>query len=303
MTPSLPALRAFDAAARQGSFRAAAETLSVTPTAISHHIRGLEDQLGVKLFERSGRDVTLTEDGKRLAVATSQAFDTLDDAVDTLRRGSRNVVRLAAGPIFTARWLMPRISDFWEAHRKIELEVVPSYQPGKLDRTDVDIVIRWERVADMPDEALKLLELSPVAIASREFVERFGPIEAPEDLMRLPLLHQRNHWGWLDWFAAMDVRAAVPLRGPVFEDANVILRGAAQGQGVIIGWLPLIDQDLAEGRVVRLFQEKITPTHGYFVEIPNNGRTRSKTRDAIDWLMSQRRSDGQCSPPEVAPYR
>ena len=287
MTPSLPALRAFDAAARQGSFRAAAEKLSVTPTAISHHIRGLEDQLGVKLFERAGRDVALTEDGKRLAGATSQAFEILDDAVRTLRRSSRKVVRLAAGPIFTARWLMPRISDFWQAHHEIELEVVPSYQPGRLDRADVDIVIRWERMAEMPDDAVKLLELSPVAIASRGFVDRFGPVETPEDLLRLPLLHQRNHWGWLDWFAAMNVRVAVPLRGPVFEDANVLLRGAAEGQGVIVGWLPLIDQDLAEGRVVRLFDENITPTHGYFVEVQTGSRTRRETRGAMEWLTAQ----------------
>ena len=93
MIPSLPALRAFDAAAQQGSFRAAAEKLSVTPTAISHHIRGLEDQLGAKLFERVGRDVALTEDGKRLAEATAQAFGLLGDAVRSLRRSSRKVVR------------------------------------------------------------------------------------------------------------------------------------------------------------------------------------------------------------------
>ena len=105
MTPSLPALRAFDAAARQGSFRAAAEKLSVTPTAISHHIRGLEDQLGAKLFDRIGRDVSLTEDGKRLAQATGQAFGILDSAVRAVQRNVRKVVRLSAGPIFTARWL------------------------------------------------------------------------------------------------------------------------------------------------------------------------------------------------------
>lgn len=116
MTPSLPALRAFDAAARLGRFRTAAEELPVTPTAISDHIRGLEDQLGVQLFTRSGRDVVLTEDGRRLAEATGQAFGTLDDAVRALQRRSRKVVRLSAGPIFTARWLMPRISDFWETH-------------------------------------------------------------------------------------------------------------------------------------------------------------------------------------------
>ncbi len=287
MTPSLPALRAFDAAARHGSFRAAAERLSVTPTAISHHIRGLENQLGVKLFERAGRDVALTEDGRRLAEATATAFETLDGAVRALRRSSRKVVRLAAGPIFTARWLMPRLSEFWQAHREIELEVVPSYQPGRLSPADVDIVIRWERMAEMPKGAVKLLELSPVAIGSADFITRYGPVSSPGDLLRLPLLHQRNHWGWLDWFTAMDVQHTGDLRGPVFEDANALLRGAAQGQGAIVGWLPLIDQDLAEGRVVRFFDEEITPTHAYFIETRDGTRPRRETRDTVAWLAAQ----------------
>ncbi len=287
MLPSLSALRAFEAAARTGSFRAAAEDLSVTPTAISHHIRGLEEQLSVRLFKRSGRDVVLTEDGQRLAETAVQAFGMLEDAVRALRRTSRRTVRIAAGPIFTARWLMPRISNFWEQHPGTGLEVVPTYQPGAQDRENVDIVIRWERMSEMPEGAVKLLELSPVAIASEAFLSRFGPVETPADLLHLPLLHQRNHWGWLDWFSARGVRVPDTLRGPVFEDANVLLRGAAEGQGVIVGWLPLIDQDLAEGRVVRLFSEDITPTHGYFLDVGKGNQARRRTRAAIDWLTAQ----------------
>lgn len=288
MTPSLPALRAFDAAAQLGSFRAASEKLAVTPTAVSHHIRSLESQLGVRLFDRVGRQVRLTEDGRRLAQATEEAFGTLNEAIRALRRSSREAVRVAAGPIFTARWLMPKMGDFWTATPDIELEVIPTYQPGRQGWDTADIVIRWERLADMPESATKLLALGPVAIASEDFVTRFGPIDAPEALLSLPLLHQRNHWGWLDWFAAMQVRVHAPLRGPVFEDANVLLRGAAQGQGAIVGWLPLIDQDLAEGRVCRLFDEKIAPTHGYFIEVRAGSKPRKETRTVLKWLAAQR---------------
>lgn len=287
MRPSLPALRAFEAAARLGRFRAAAEELLVTPTAISHHIRGLEEQLGVQLFVRSGREVVLTEDGKRLAEATAKAFGILDDAVRSLHRNSRKVVRLSAGPIFTARWLMPRISDFWETHPKTELEVLPSYRPGTGDRENIDIVIRWGRMSEITADAIKLLELSPVAIASQSFLSDHGPIDKPEDLLSLPLLHQRNHWGWLDWFAAMNVPVTDPLRGSIFEDANVLLRGAAEGQGVVIGWLPLIDQDLAEGRVMRLYDENIAATHSYFVEVRAGSSARREVQQLVDWLTSQ----------------
>ena len=287
MKASLPALRAFDAAALHGSFRAAAEVLSVTPTAISHHIRGLEDQLGAKLFYRKGRDVVLTEDGRRLAKATHQAFGILDDAVDSLRGNARKAVRLMAGPIVTARWLMPRISDLWATHPDIELEVVPSSQPGVQDTQNVDIVVRWARMGDMTGSATKLLELRPVAIASERFISTHGPIEHPSDLLKLPLLHQKNHWGWLDWFATMEVPVKTPLNGPIFQDSNVLLRGAAEAQGVTIGWLPLIDPDLAEGRVVRLFDEDIAPTHAYFVDVVNRSSMRREVRHVENWLIAQ----------------
>lgn len=287
MLPSLSALRAFDAAARHGSFRAAADALSVTPTAVSHHIRGLEEQLGVKLFVRTGRDVSLTDDGRRLAETTEQAFGMLGEAVRALKRSSRRVVRLAAGPIFTARWLMPRISDFWEAHPGIELEVVPSYQPRLLDRSYADIVVRWERLSEMPETAVKLLELRPVAIASETYLAHHGEVTSPEVLLDLPILHQKNHWGWLDWFAAMGVQSPGVLQGPVFEDANVLMRGAADGQGAVVGWLPLIEQDLRQGRVVRLFDEDITATHGYFVEVWNKAETRQDFRKVMQWLQDQ----------------
>ncbi|WP_050604303.1 LysR family transcriptional regulator [Ruegeria sp. 6PALISEP08] len=287
MLPSLSALRAFDAAAKAGSFRAAAERLAVTPTAISHHIRGMEGQLGTLLFERVGREVRLTEDGKRLAETTAQAFGLLEDTVGTLRRTSRKVVRLAAGPILTARWLMPRISDLWQSFPGVELEVVPFYRPRMGDQTHADIVLSWHRLADMPRGALKLLELRPVAIASAQYIKQYGPIDTPEDLLNKPILHQRNHWGWLDWFVAMNVQPSSALEGVIFEDANILLRGAAEGQGAVVGWLPLIDQDLREGRVLRLFDEDIKPTHGYFVEAQDESRDRREVQNVLQWLVSQ----------------
>ena len=286
MLPSLSALRAFDAAARVGSFRAAAEHLSVTPTAISHHIRGLEDFLGTRLFERSGRSVVLTYEGKRLAETTGQSFGMLTETVQYLRRSARRGVRVAAGPIFTARWLMPKISDFWETFPGIELEVVPTWDPGRRDKTEADLIIHWGRMADAAMRDSKILELAPVAIASPDFLDKHGPLEAPGQLLDLPLLHQRDHWGWLDWFTAMQVHPKKPLRGPVFEDANALIRGAAEGQGVIVGWLPLIDPDLKDGRVIRLFGEQIEPTHAYFAHVAAGQRQRGDTQRVLEWLLS-----------------
>lgn len=232
----------------------------------------------------------MTEDGRRLADATKQAFGLLEDVLETLRETPRKVVRIVAGPIFTARWLMPRIGDFWERHPELELEFLPTYRPDDRVVRSADIVIRWDRVRDMPATATKLLELQPVAVASPDFVKRYGPFEKPADLLSVPILHQRNHWGWLDWFAAQAVKPAKGLRGPLFEDANVLIRGAAEGQGAIVGWLPLIEQDLRDGRVVRLFGETITPTHGYFAELPSGSSPRKEIRLVFDWLTGLEQS-------------
>lgn len=142
-------------------------------------------------------------------------------------------------------------------------------------------------MSEISNNATKLLELSPVAIASQSFLTAFGPIHTPQGLLQLPLLHQRNHWGWLDWFAAMDVPIVEPLPCSVFEDASVLLRGASQGQGAVIGWLPLIDQDLTEGRVIRLFNETIAATHSYFIELGGISSAKREVQQMLDWLMSE----------------
>lgn len=285
--PSLHALRAFDAAARLGSFRAAAEHLAVSPTAISHHIRQLEAHLGGAVFERSGRSVVLTETGRMLAGSTLLAFETLERAVtDIAALSGKGRVRIAAGPLFAARWLMPRLSAFWEDHPRIELEVVPVRQSLRDAAVDSDIVVHWDRLDRAEDGAVRLLELQPVAVASPGYLARLGPPRTPAGLAQRVLLHQRDTSGWTQWFQAMGIALDRPLRGPVFEDANVVLRGALDGQGVSLGWLPLIAPELAEGRLCRLFAENLTPTHAYFMMAARQPSRQKPVETVRRWLQA-----------------
>ncbi len=159
MLPSLKALRAFDHAARTGSFKSAAKALNVSPTAISHHIRTLEEDLGVPLFERDGRNVTLTQQGRELSTDVAQAFAQLAQAVDRTRRSPNGqVIRIAAGPFFAARWLMPRLAPFWVEHPQISLEVVPIPQRLSGQDIDADIVISWDDITE--ENAQPLLTLN-----------------------------------------------------------------------------------------------------------------------------------------------
>jgi LysR family glycine cleavage system transcriptional activator len=288
MLPSLKALRAFDHAARTGSFKSAAKALNVSPTAISHHIRTLEEDLGVPLFERDGRNVTLTQQGRELSTDVAQAFAQLAQAVDRTRRSPNGqVIRIAAGPFFAARWLMPRLAPFWVEHPQISLEVVPIPQRISGQDIDADIVISWDDITE--ENARPLLTLTPFAIASPSLIKRFGRPDNPSDLVNMPLIHQRDTSGWADWFAAMDVACVKPLQGPVFEDANAVMRGAVEGQGVTLGWMPLIEHEIETGRVIQLFDQSIAWRKQYYVNITPRGLRNGAAQSVVDWLRSEGR--------------
>lgn len=288
MLPSLKALRAFDHAARTGSFKAAAQALNVSPTAISHHIRALEEDLGVALFTRDGRNVTLTPQGQELAADAAQAFAQLAQAVDRTRRfRTGQVIRIAAGPFFAARWLMPRLATFWVEHPQISLEVVPVPQRLAGRDVDADIVISWDEATQ--DNGQSLLTLTPFAIASPRLIDRLGRPRDPADLQVMPLIHQRDTTSWTEWFAAMGVACAEPLHGPIFEDANAVLRGAVEGQGVTLGWMPLIAHEIETGRVIQLFDQPVAWKKQYYVNLAPRGAHSRAATSVVEWLHREGR--------------
>lgn len=248
----LKALQAFDHAARTGSFKSAAQTLHVSPTAISHRIRALEEDLGVALFASDGRKATLNAHGQNLGKKVAEAFAQLKLAVERTRRSpGGQVIRIAAGPFLATRWPMPRLANFWVENPRISLEMVPVPQRLSGREIDADIAISWDDATE--DNARPLLTLTPFAIASPDLIDRLGRPSHPGDLLQLPLIHQRDISSWSDWFAAMGIAKAKPLQGPVFEDANAVLRGAVDGQGVTLRWMPLIGNEIETGRLIQLF--------------------------------------------------
>lgn len=288
MLPSLKALRAFDQAVRSGSFKAAAQALNVSPTAISHHIRTLEQDLGVALFERDGRNVILTPQGQELSADVAQAFAQMAQAVERTRRKPRGqAIRIAAGPFFAARCLMPRLATFWVEHPQISLEVVPIPQRLAGRDIDADIVISWDDIT--AENAQPLLTLTPFAIASPAFIERFGRPNHPVDLVNMPLIHQRDTSSWTDWFAAMDVACVKPLKGPIFEDANAVMRGAVEGQGVTLGWMPLIEHEIETGRVIQLFDQSVAWKKQYYVNVASRGMRNCAAQSVVEWLHKEAR--------------
>ena len=257
--------------------------MNVSPTAISHHIRTLEQDLDVALFERDGRNVILTPQGQELSADVAQAFAQLALAVERTRRKPRGqAIRIAAGPFFAARWLMPRLATFWVEYPQISLEVVPIPQRLAGGDIDADIVISWDDIT--AENAQPLLTLTPFAIASPAFIERFGRPNHPVDLVNMPLIHQRDTSSWIDWFTAMDVACVKPLKGPIFEDANAVMRGAVEGQGVTLGWMPLIEQEIETGRVIQLFDQSVAWRKQYYVNVASRGMQNSAAQSVVEWL-------------------
>ena len=221
--PPLNALRAFEAAARHLSLTRAALELNVTPGALSHQIRGLEDHLGLKLFDRGVRSIALTAAGKALHPGLQAGFLTIRDALASLNAmGDTRVLVVSTPPGFTAKWLAPRLYRFSAANPEIDVRISSSMTRANFTTDGVDAAIRNLAVDGARDEDLeieKLLDQSLVPVCSQAFFEIHGPFTSPEMLKGVPLIHDDSFSShvdmptWVDWFAAAGVKDADVSRG------------------------------------------------------------------------------------------
>jgi LysR family glycine cleavage system transcriptional activator len=271
--PSLPALRVFAAAGRHLSFTKAAAELNVTPAAVSHQIRALEEQLGLALFERSTRSLDLTAAGRRLLPPATEAFELLARALADVRRGEA-VLTVTTTPSFGARWLAPRLGRFVEKHPEIELSVRHTRTTLDLAREGIDVALRWGR-GHWPGVEAELLGPSVLApLASPDYVRRLG-LEQPADLARATLLHEDCREEWADWMMRAGLDPAPARSGPVFDDENALIQAALAGQGVGLIAVTLVQADLDAGRLVRVADLPLGAGYGYYlVTSPAAAETR-----------------------------
>ena len=286
--PSLPALRAFEAAARLGSFQAAAEALGVSPTAISHHVRGLEARLDVQLFTRGTRQVHLTDEGERLAHGATTAFRVLEASVESVlnRPRQKPKIRIALGPSFATRWLLPRFTEFCDQFPAVELELVQTPLLVSPQNVDADIFITWGDGNFPGMIAEPLVSVLSAPVASPGLLERLGRPTQPSDLFRYPLIHQRDTLGWSAWFMGANITPP-PLSGPVIEDTNVVLQAAIAGQGVVMGWVPLINAELENGTLVKLFDAVLSENRAYHLVRRKSDPRDKDVSEICAWLLAQ----------------
>ena len=284
--PPLNALRTFESAGRHLSFRKAAAELHVTPAAVSHQIKLLEDHLGVALFRRLTRAIQLTEAGRALLPALSGGFAQLAQAVNGIRGyRSTSTLSICVPPSFASKWLMPRLHDFVKAFRDIDIRVSTSMRlvdprrpaaPGSISEgryhdDDVDVGIRFGTGQYPGCRVDKLFDVSFTPLCSPRLQVPSHPLGEPADLRHYPLLHDdlndiSDGWAsWARWFAAAGIENLSASRGPHFSQPILGLEAAVDGAGVVLGARELAAVDVAAGRLMAPFPLSVKTGAGYYV--------------------------------------
>jgi LysR family glycine cleavage system transcriptional activator len=285
-------LRAFEAAARLLSFKAAAHELGITPTSVSNQIRKLERDSNCQLFVRKARHVELTQDGHLLAKTTSTAFQNLREGMENLAMVRRKKVVLGVGPIFGARWLIPRLQTFIAAHPDIELTLQQGQHISKSQRLDTDLAIDWGDETQCSGDwsglqTLRLLEISYRPVASPALLERCGDLETAADLARFSIIHQQDKSDWETWLCRAGAAGVKLVKNIVMADSNMAMQAAMDGQGIALGVFPLIEAEVVAGQLVCPFSATFRPAQAYYL-LANEAIAPGSAADAVrQWLLAQ----------------
>jgi LysR family transcriptional regulator, glycine cleavage system transcriptional activator len=284
--PPLAAIRCFEAAARHQSFTRAAHELGMTQAAMSYQIKLLEERLAGPLFLRGSRGVVLTEAGRRLAPAVTEAFSTLRAAFEDLGETAEGVLTVSAVNTFASNWLVPRLGAFQLAHPGIAVRLDVSGHLVDFARQEMDIGIRcgdgrWSGLA-----AHRLMAVDYTPMLSPGLLDRMGPLDAPADLLKLPLIDPADPW-WMDWFTAAGVPAPDLSRRTEMWVGTQHLAGnvALAGHGAAILTPAFFTEEVAAGRLVQPFPLVHRSGASYWLVYPGARRRSGKIRAFRDWLL------------------
>jgi LysR family glycine cleavage system transcriptional activator len=285
--PPLAAIRCFEAAARLQSFTRAAEELGMTQAGVSLQIKHLEERLGAPLFLRGARGVTLTETGRRVAPAVTEAFAGLRAAFADLREGVEGVLSITATPTFASNWLAPRLGGFQIAHPGIAVRLDVTGRMVDFAREEVDVGIRMGSGSWPGLEAHRLMESDYTPMVSPKLLVRTGPLERPADLLKLPLIDPTDPW-WMNWFAAAGVEAPDLSRRTEMRvgTQNLAAPVALAGHGAAILTPAFYRDELADGRLVQPFPLVCGDDYAHWLVYATTRRRAPKIRAFRDWLLA-----------------
>jgi DNA-binding transcriptional LysR family regulator len=298
------ALRAFEAASRLGSFKAAANELSVTPAAISHQIRSLEMALGLALFDRLHRSLQLTNAGEQLARAAQESFRILESALTALAEQGRlsgpKTLNVSAAPSIATKWLAPRLYRFHALHPQIDLRLQADDRRVDLVReAGTDVALRY---GPQPKEGgIEVIRLWPpgriILVCAQAIVDR-GQLQSPADVPRFTLLRtaqpsaiESTLPNWTAWLQAAGIEGEV--RGPYFGSTQLTIEAAMAGEGLALAPEILVADDLRSGRLAQPFDLSIADPFCYWLLCRSDRRDETRIRAFVKWVMEEAATDSR----------
>jgi len=291
--PPLNALRAFESAGRHLSFTKAAAELNVTPGAISHQVKTLEEQLKTTLFHRKTRALQLTDAGQAALPSVSQGFEVLAEAVDQIRAHSDcGILTISVSPSFGAMWLVPKLENFRRKHPEIEIRLDGTDRLVDFARDNIDVGIRYGPGGYSGVQVDWLFSQVNTPVCSPMLLKGKHPLNHPDDLQHHTLLHidwKDTEASWRMWLLAAGVHDTNPARGPHFSMESMAVQAAIDGQGVALVGDILVTNELATGRLVRPFGSSlITPLKfSYYLLCKKESAEYSKIKAFREWLLEE----------------
>jgi LysR family glycine cleavage system transcriptional activator len=268
--------------------------LRVTPAAVSHQIRQLEDRLGLPLFRRVGRNLVLTDAGQAGLPWIKEGFDRLAfamDAIDAL--GETGLLTVSVTPSFAVKWLLPRLHRFQDHHPEIDVHVSASMQLSDFVKDGVDIAIRYGTGAYPELTVEKLLAESVAPVCSPKILERGLGLDNAKNLALHTLLHDDSPDNdvscpnWEMWLRAAKVDGVDASRGLRFNQSSLVLEAAILGRGIALAKETLAAQDIAEGRLIRPFETRVPVDFAYYLVAPKSKLNLPKVSYFRDWILEE----------------
>lgn len=295
--PPFESLRAFDAVARLGGVRKAAQYLCRDHAVVSRHLRAIEEWIGAKLIERTPAGAVLTEEGVRYHREIAAAMDLIANAtMDLMKRSDNRCLHIRCMPGFALHWLTARLGDFERANPGTDVELRPAERSAEFLTHDTDIEIRLIPTYGPPIEipthlrSTKFARTPIIAVASKQYLASAAPITAPKDLLKQMLLHEENFDRWRNWLAAHNVEAEEELSGPRLWQGHLTLDAARYGRGVALTNALIVADDLKSERLVEVGRDlpSFQPyAMGYYQFIAKADRWEAPLiRRFRSWLIS-----------------
>jgi LysR family glycine cleavage system transcriptional activator len=295
--PGTRALRALDAAARHLNFTRAANELGLTPAAISHQIKEIEDQLGMALFVRTSRTMQLTEAGAVVHEAAVEALGTLGRAVTRARKMKRGTTELkvTADATFASKWLVPRIDLFRKLRPDVEISFDITSALRDFGEDDIDVAVRFGAGRYPGLTAQRLFDNVIIPVCSPKLLKSGPPLNEPRDLLRHTLVHiewsrQGVTWpNWRMWMAAAGIEDFDDSKCVLFEDSSHAVQAAIEGSVVALGDFAMVANDLSTGRLIRPFELgiKVPADFAYYLVYPTEAANDSRIVAFRDWIFDE----------------